>query len=164
MGERTGEALLNYTTSISVEKTVSEIEHLLTIAGANAIMKEYDGAHNITAVSFRINTPEGKIPFKLPLNILAVQQVLKNQYKDGKVGKRHTELDQARRVGWRIIKHWVEAQTAIIQTQMVTIEQVFLPYAVVNSFGQTIYDKYLENRERFMALPEKREQPIADDK
>jgi hypothetical protein len=164
MGERTGEALLNYTTTISVDKTVGEIERLLTIAGANAIMKEYDGAQNITAVSFRIDTPEGRIPFKLPLNILAVQQVLKNQYKDGKVGKRHTELDQARRVGWRIIKHWVEAQTAIIQTQMVTIEQVFLPYAIVNPIGQTLYDKYLENRGRFMALPEKGETEIPDDK
>jgi len=37
-------------------------------------------------------------------------------------------MDQSRRVGWRIIRQWLEAQLAIVETQMVTIEQVFLPY------------------------------------
>ena len=142
-------ALLNFSTSISVEKTVGEIEIGLAKAGADAIMKEYDGVGNIVAVSFRIKTPDGHLPFKLPMNVLAIQQVLKNQHKAGKIDNRFTDLDQARRVGWRIIKDWVEAQLAIIETTMVCIEQVFLPYATGHD-GRTFYEHYLKNRSEFM--------------
>jgi len=44
------------------------------------------------------------------------------------------------RVSWRILKDWVEAQMALVETHMVTLEQVFLPYAVTDD-GQTIYDR-----------------------
>jgi hypothetical protein len=142
-------ALLNFSTSIAVEKTVGEIETALAKSGANAIMKEYDGVGNIVAVSFRIATPDGMLPFKLPMNVQAIQQVLKNQHKERLIAERFTDLEQARRVGWRIIKDWVEAQCAIIQTQMVTIEQVFLPYATGRD-GKTIYQTFIEKRSEFM--------------
>jgi hypothetical protein len=52
--------------------------------------------------------------------------------------------DHARNVSWRIIKDWVEAQMAIIETHMVTIAQVFLPYAVTSN-GQTLYEYIGQN-------------------
>ena len=48
------------------------------------------------------------------------------------------------RTAWRITKDWVEAQMAIVETKMVTLPQVFLPYAVTQN-GQTVYEKILEN-------------------
>lgn len=50
--------------------------------------------------------------------------------------------EQAARVGWRIIKDWIEAQLALVQTQMVTLDQVFLPYARTNT-GETVYQRYI---------------------
>ena len=62
-------ALLNYTTSISAEKTVSEIQSALAKAGARAVLHEYDGFGHIAALSFRIQTQFGEIAFRLPANI-----------------------------------------------------------------------------------------------
>lgn len=52
-------SLKNYTTSISVEKTIGEIEQILAKHGAKKILKDYDASGNITAVSFMIGTPHG---------------------------------------------------------------------------------------------------------
>lgn len=55
------------------------------------------------------------------------------------------ETAQAARVGWRILKDWIEAQLALIETGMVTIEQVFLPY-VQNDKGQTLYEAIADKK------------------
>jgi hypothetical protein len=128
--------LLNYTTQISAEKTVSEIQAKLAKAGAFQILQEYD-AGVVSAVSFRIKTQFGDMAFRLPANIDAVTQVLRRQFTRG----RYTEREQAARVGWRIIKDWTEAQLALIETGMVTIEQCFLPYWLGGRNGnQTLYE------------------------
>ena len=56
------------------------------------------------------------------------------------IERRYRSQEQALRVSWRIIKTWVEAQMAIVETKMVTLDQVFLPYVVTDS-GQTLYDR-----------------------
>ena len=38
-------------------------------------------------------------------------------------------------ITWRILKDWVEAQMALLETGMVTMDESFLPYMV--SGGQT---------------------------
>jgi hypothetical protein len=48
---------------------------------------------------------------------------------------------QAERVAWRIIKDWVETQMAILESQMVQMEEIFLPY-MVNRQGQTFFEAY----------------------
>ncbi len=140
--------LLNYTTSISGEKTVSEIQSKLAKSGAHQILHEYDGFGNVSALSFRINTKFGNMAFRLPANISAVEAVLRKQFRRGK----YATTEQATRVGWRILKDWVEAQLALIETGMVTIEQVFLPYAQ-NESGQTIYEALVEKKFSGLALP-----------
>lgn len=141
-------ALLNYTTSISAEKTVSEIQSKLAKAGAHQILHEYDGFGNVSALSFRINTKFGNVAFRLPSNISAVEAILRKQFHRGKF----VTTEQATKVGWRILKDWVEAQLALIETGMVTVEQVFLPYAQ-NELGQTVYEAYIEKRFGGLALP-----------
>jgi len=37
------------------------------------------------------------------------------------------------------IKYWVEAQMALLETQMVKMEQIFLPYAIVKN-GKTLFE------------------------
>jgi hypothetical protein len=155
--------LLNYTTQIPEEKTITEIEAMLAKMGASKVMKEYDAGGHPMCISFMLRTPEGEIPFRLPMNVMAVQQTLKNQYtsRRGRDGlTKYASLEQAHRTGWRIIKCWVEAQLAIIRTKMVTVEQVFLPYAVIHRDGRTLYDVYTAHPKRFLleAGQDKKEQ------
>ena len=44
---------------------------------------------------------------------------------------------QANRTAWRIIKEWILAQMALIETEMVTVEEVCLPYMLTGK--QTLY-------------------------
>jgi hypothetical protein len=120
-------ALLNYTTKIEVEKTISEIQRVLSKHGASAVMTQYDG-EIVTAVAFQIPMGEEKISFRLPCDWRPVLQILEN---DRDVPNKLKDQTQAVRVAWRIIKDWVEAQMALVDTEMVTTAQVFLPYAVM---------------------------------
>jgi hypothetical protein len=135
--------LLNYTTQIDAAKTVMEIQAMLAKGGALAIMTEYDGAGVLFALTFRLGTPVGPVAYKLPCNVDAVSIILTRQAKAGKVPRRLVTKEQAARVGWRIIKDWVEAQLALVETQMVSADQVFLPYAVTAN-NQTVYERFID--------------------
>ena len=45
--------------------------------------------------------------------------------------------EQAYRTAWRIIKDWVDAQMALLETEMVDFEEVFMPYIL--SGRETLY-------------------------
>jgi hypothetical protein len=53
-------------------------------------------------------------------------------------------LTEAVRVAWRIVKDWVEAQMALVETQMVSTQDVFLPYAVMGD-GKTLAEHVRES-------------------
>ncbi len=145
--------LLNYTTSIDTGKTVNEITMMLSRARASAILSEFDDQQHLTAVSFKIQTKFGIMAFRLPCEPKAVMAVINNQVLAGKIPRRYRDdMEQARRVGWRIIKDWLEAQLAIVETQMVSLDQVFLPYAQ-NESGQTLYEVMSGGGFSGLALP-----------
>lgn len=136
--------LLNYTTSIAPHKTVMEIQSLLAKAGATSIMADYDTNGNVVALSFRISLDGQPLSFRLPTDWHPVHSTLKRQ----RVSPKYQTEEQALRVAWRITKDWVEAQLAVIETQMVTTAQVFLPYAVTRT-GQTVYE-YMANNTQLL--------------
>jgi hypothetical protein len=135
--------LLNFSTTIAAEKTVSEIQAKLAQAGASQVLHGYDRNGNLSELSFRIRTQFGEMAFRLPANIEAVEAILTRQFRSGR--SRFTSREHATKVAWRILKDWVEAQLALLQTGQVTIEQVFLAYAQ-NQDGQTTYEALCEKR------------------
>lgn len=144
-------ALLNYSTQIAAEKTVTEIQTILAKSGALAIMTEYDQNAVLIGLSFKIGTPFGPTSYSLPCDVDAVLRILTNQARAGKVPRKLVTNEQASRVGWRIIKDWIEAQLALVQTQMVTLDQVFLPYARTSN-GETVYQRYVTSGMTGLAL------------
>lgn len=48
------------------------------------------------------------------------------------------------RTAWRIVKDWVEAQMALVETEMVTTQDVFLLYAVMGD-GRTLAERVRES-------------------
>lgn len=127
--------LLNYTTRVPVYRSVQEIQKSLVKAGATSIMQDFDTEGAISAIAFKINLNGTDIAFRLPSEARAVLAVMQ---QDGTPRNLLTQ-EHAQRVAWRIIKDWVEAQMAIVATKMVTLPQVFLPYAV-NNEGTTLYE------------------------
>lgn len=123
--------ILNYTTKVSVDQTINDLQKILAKAKANAIMTEYDAQHLPCALSFRVMVNEKELSFCLPVDVIGVARALKadRQYRDDA---------HARRVAWRIIKDWVDAQMALIASQQAELAQVFLPYAQ-NDQGVTLY-------------------------
>jgi hypothetical protein len=134
-------AILNYTTSITPEKTAMEIQRKLADTKAQAILTEYDDEGMLNAMSFRIMTTYGMLFFRLPVKKHGVYKCLA---KDNTVPKRLKTEEQANRVAWRILKDWVEAQIAIIKVEMASLEEVFLPYAQGQD-GKTFYESIKEN-------------------
>lgn len=129
-------ALLNYTTKIEVSKTISEIQDILVKHGAKSIMANYTDNGNIEALSFTIITAEKQaISIRLPCDPIPVLRVLESQNIPSKLQNK----DQALRVAWRIVKTWVEGQMALLETKMVKMEQIFLPYAIVKG-GKTLFE------------------------
>ena len=132
--------LLNYTTKVNTHTTIGEIQEQLVKHGARKIMQDYDDAGHITALTFCIETPSGIRGIRLPANAEAVHQVLTRQ-------RVKCDRGQAERVAWRIVKDWVEAQMAILESEMVQMDQIFLPY-MVNDQGQTFFNAYRNNQLR----------------
>lgn len=127
-------AILNYTTSIDAEKTISEISKALVKAGANKIVTDYSDQIPC-ALTFALILNGSTVVFSLPANSEGVYRVMVNSKK---IPRSKCTHEQAQRVAWRILKDWVEAQAAIIQAGLATADQVFLPYAITPS-GQTVY-------------------------
>lgn len=135
--------MLNYTTKIPYQKSMAEIEALLMIHGASDIYKKVDEEGHVSALLFRLRTPDGNLPIRLPIDANATLEVLKKQYLNREVDKRFATKDHARRVAWRIIKDWLEAQVWLVETQMAKMEEILLPYLMVDK-DRTLYEAMKE--------------------
>jgi hypothetical protein len=134
--------LLKYTTEIDADKTAMEISKMLSKAGATAILTEYNKEEEyVSAIAFRILLNNQPLEFRLPCDWKPVLTLLE---RDPKVPRRLINQPQAVRVAWRIVRNWVEAQLAIIETRMVKTEQVFLPYAIMRD-NKTLYEHVQAN-------------------
>jgi len=94
----------------------------------------------LIAISFKLRLNGQELSFRLPIDWRATYEVMKQD----DTPRSYVNEAHARRVSCRIIKDWVEVQLAIAETKMVTIPQVFLPYAV-NQDGRTLYELVAEN-------------------
>lgn len=142
--------LLNYTTKIDADKTAQEIAKCLSMHGASAVLTEYDEKEGlVSAISFKIKLNEQQMSFRLPCDWHPVYEIMAKNKKfpwDTKRKERmQSELKlQSVRTAWRIVKDWTEAQMALVETQMVTTAQVFLPYAVMKD-NRTLSQHITEN-------------------
>ena len=131
--------LANYSTTVTALKSIGEIQGILVAHGAKHILMDYDHEEPV-GLAFIIATPYGDTPFKLPASIDKVQSVLNKQRVRTRVSR-----ELASRVAWRILKDWIRSQMAILETEMVTLDQIFLPYMQTNRDGKILYEVMLEH-------------------
>lgn len=159
----TGPNLKNYTTRIPAEQTASEIVGILVRHGAKVIQMEYSEAQAVVGLKFKARTPYGEVGFRLPVD---AERCFRVMLKQGLVTDSPLGRQQARMTAWRILKDWIQAQMAIIQTEMVDIAQVLLPYALVDG-KVTLYERAVAGGLLQLALPrggENRGEPEFDDR
>ena len=135
------------TTKIEAHKTIGQIQGVLASYGATAILVDYE-AGEATAVSFKVKVSGRDIPFRLPCRWEAIHSKLKSKHRRS---RKPIELEiQAKRIAWRQILRWIQAQMALVETEMVKVEEVFLSYAQMKD-GKTLFEIIAEKG--FKALP-----------
>lgn len=141
-------SILNAHTVIPAERTIAEIQVMLRRVRAKAVLIEYDDDGNPATVAFRLITPIGERDFSLPCRWQEVQKRLKEDppTPSGKLNAKEALTPKhARNVAWRIVKDWLEVQLAIIESSMVTADEVFLPYMLVAP-GRTMYQGFTQKQ------------------
>lgn len=137
---------LNYTTKIDVRQTVGELTEMLGEHGAVAIGVEYADRKPV-GLTFVLDTAIGSRGFRLPVDpagmyraLLAARQ--RGDFRSLKIGEAKldqlTSPEQAERVAWRVVRDWLEAQLALVAAELARVDQVMLPYMVVDG-GQSLY-------------------------
>lgn len=134
-------AILNYTTKVSPEKTVSEIQGRLVKNGARQVSFAYDDGGNLSGLNFQMFLEGVPVLFSLTPNVDGVLAAMK---KDN-VQRGFLTFEHATRVAWRIEKDWLEAQLAKIEAGLASPIQLLLPYAVTAD-GSTFYQKIQEGK------------------
>lgn len=136
--------LKNYTSKST--HTFDKMNQILAQHGARKIMFEYDGMGKIQGINFTLMVNNVERGIKLPARIDKVEIAM---YGTNNLDEK--QRDQAYRTAWANIRDWIDAQMAMLDTGMVIPLEIFLPFMIVNSIGQTVYEKAEENN--FM-LPE----------
>lgn len=115
----------NYTTDKSAAATAGEIQSLLARKGIRQISTEYDDDGRAIGLSFVMKTEYGVMSYSLPVNVDGVLAVL---VKDPKVTRSQSTREQAEKTAWRNVKDWIDAQVAMIESGLGSMDQVMLPY------------------------------------
>jgi hypothetical protein len=135
----------NYTTSVAAMQTASECLALLVKHDARQVSIDLDGGEP-TGLSFIMATRWGPRQFVLPVNVSGTQKKLRQECDkpSSYVQPRHTTPEHARRVAWRVMKDWLDAQLAITAAGLAELTEIMLPWMRVDS-GHTIWQAYQEH-------------------
>lgn len=142
--------LKNYSTEVAAEKSIAEIEKIITMFGAQAIAKEFSTDGRVRSLQFKIDE---KI-FKLPVNVNGVREVIfggRRKYH-GRDSMKNRDI-RAYNVAWRILKDWIYAQLSLIVSGQAHPAEIFLPYLFDGQ--RTLYQAYTEGRLLTDGKPEK---------
>jgi hypothetical protein len=140
------------TTRISPAQTAGDIQRVLGKYGASAIRTDYEGGE-VISVSFTIEINRNQIPFRLPCRWEPILKILLSRIKGDRSeeyleNKKIEYTIQAKRIAWRQILRWIEAQLALVETGMVKLQEVFMPYLLMDK-GQTIFEKFESQNWKF---------------
>lgn len=135
-------ALKNYTTQVPANRSVQQIQEMLQKGGATGVLLEYEkGTGRIESLAFKMDFGGRVAGFRLPIKWRQAQKVMQREGNN-----RAYDEDYCYRVAWRIVRNWLEQQMALIEIEMVDMQEIFLPYAVQKD-GNTLYHNLLSNPE-----------------
>jgi hypothetical protein len=140
--------LKNMYSEIGVERIFEVIRNCLTSHNAKQIVFEYNETGRVKMIIFSLEIAGVLHGFKLPARVDHVERIL---YPNHASSLTQTQKEQAYRTAWANIRDWITAQMALIDTQMVKPEEVFLPYMVARD-GRTYYE--VLEQQQFLLNPD----------
>jgi hypothetical protein len=150
------QTLFMETTEVPAERTAAEISSLLMQAGATQIATDCEGGW-IVGLRWTMRIDGMELMFGMPARVKPLYELFAQRKgwgrpygADGKPTDPQLWL-KATRVGWRQLFRWTQAQVAMIDTGMVKVQEVFLPYWRPD--GAKSLFEMMENS-KFKALPE----------
>lgn len=127
---------LKNTYARSTSRPIETIQSELARHGAKSINLDYENGQAV-AIVFSLEISGNRHGFKMPAR---VENVLVKLY-----GKRRiytdTQKKQAYVTAWACIRDWITAQLALIDINLVKMEEVFLPYMLIAE-NKTVFDMY----------------------
>lgn len=143
------ETIFMETTEVSAKRSAALINEMLGEAGASQVLNEYS-AGKITTINFMLFVGGRELPFRLPVRTPAVLKMMRDRRK------RHQlyadDEEKAERIAWRQAFRWLEAQLAFCQTGMVEMQEVFLPYLMLDA-KTTVYQRLQERGYKMLPEP-----------
>ncbi len=136
----------NYTSNSP--NTFNLIQQSLVSHGAKQIFFDYNKDGTIKALAFTLEINGKYYAFRLPARVEKVEMVMYGRH-DLTIEQRQ----QAYRTAWANIRDWITAQLALIETEQVKMEEVFLPYLVIEG-DRTLFE---DSQEKRFLLPEGKE-------
>ncbi|QGZ16781.1 hypothetical protein PBI_DEWDROP_134 [Microbacterium phage Dewdrop] len=137
--------IANYTTTVTVSKSVEAVTKMLVKFGVRAIQTEFGPKGNANGLTFVLELDGREVSYALPVRVEGVREALVRQ----RVEPRYQKIEHAERVAWKIAHDWLRAQLALIDAGMTTTSEVFFPYLVLGyESGRpvTAFQQYTKNR------------------
>jgi len=144
-------APLNYSTRIDEDVSAAECTRILRKHGAKAVALMFDD-DSVTGLTFKITTATGDRSYHLPVRAEGMQRQLQAAHAAGLLlatkhnAATYTSIGHARRVAWRQLKDWLEAQLALVEVGMWELSEVMLPWELVD--GETTMYQHLEGERK----------------
>lgn len=149
--------VVNYTTSVPVSQSLTEMQERLAGSGADHIGVGYEDGQPI-ALTFMMRGPHGPRHFTVPVDVEAMQRLLRHQENSGafktmRKAKGHfTSREHAANVAWRVMKDWLASTLALVECDLLRLDEVMLPYLLVAP-DLTLAQAYREREGALELLP-----------
>jgi hypothetical protein len=128
------------------KNTFEKINRILAENGVSKIMYDYGTDGLLVGLTFAIRIGDNDVGFRMPAMVDSVFAILypkANEHRYRKYAKSWKE--QAYRTAWANIRDWIDAQMALVATKQAKVEQVFLPYLIVDG-NRTLYEQIDESK------------------
>lgn len=138
-----------YTTSIGEDQTAHEIQKLLRDYAAKRVAVDYDDAGNPVALHFVMNVAG-----------VGDVQVVQRPQTEGIRRRLDCDPKRARMVAWRQLKTLVGMKLEMVENEVVTFANAFLP-GVMDNQGRTLSERFHQHGEQMLASSDQRSLPNA---
>lgn len=145
------------TTEVPAERTAAEVIGELVKAGATQVNTEYT-AGAITGLRWIMRIAGRDTLFAMPARVDPIYQILHKRARNGSQWRGSPDQIanlqlKARRVAWRQLLRWTQAQLAMIDCGMSEAGEVFFPYLQTPS-GNSIFETFKEHGLKMLPAPE----------
>lgn len=139
------------TTGIEASRTAGEITSLLVQAGAVHIAQEYGDDKEISGLRFSLKVRDKFWMIALPARVDPIFKIIngRRKYSYDRTQKADQDRQQAKRVAWRQLLRWCEAQLAMVDAGMVEAGEVFLSYAQDKN-GVSFFERAITDTSRLI--------------